>query len=70
MSAALKVGTEVVKDIGGMDCYGVITAVDHPALGPEFGPTRYTVDWYYTACDNEPMFTSQTTADRIEVVPE
>ena len=69
MNTELKVGTEVVTDMEGMDCHGIITAVDEPALGPEFGPTRYTVDWYLDfGFDDKPMFTNVETADQFDIV--
>lgn len=71
MNAELKVGTKVVTDMDGMDCHGIITAIDEPALGPEFGPTRYTIDWYLDiGFDETPMFTNVETADRFDIAPE
>tara|TARA_R100000951_G_C2536114_1_gene147877 strand:+ start:77 stop:358 length:282 start_codon:yes stop_codon:yes gene_type:complete len=67
-NSALKVGTEVVDNGGVMT--GFITAVDNPALGPEFGPTKYTIDWYFSpGWQDGPSFTkSGETADRFNVV--
>jgi len=65
--AALQVGTKVVDDDGVMT--GFITAVDEPALGPEFGPTKYTIDWYLNpGFQYEPSYTTTgETADRFNV---
>ena len=47
MHPELTVGTKVVTThLFGEQLYGIITAVDEPTLGPEFGATKYTVDWY------------------------
>jgi len=64
---ALKVGTKVYDNDGVMT--GWITAVDNPALGPEFGPTKYTIDWYFSpGFQDGPSFTtSGETADRFIV---
>jgi len=69
MNNALKVGTEVESLCGVMS--GFITAVDNPALGPEFGPTKYTIDWYIDPgfLFRDPDFTwSGVTADRFSVI--
>ncbi len=64
---ALKVGTKVFDDDGVMT--GFIVAVDNPALGPEFGPTKYSIDWYLVpGLQDGPSFkTSGETADRFSV---
>ena len=67
-SPALKVGTEVTDGV----MTGFITAVDEPALGPAFGPTKYTIDWYLdVGWQAAPSFTSEgQTADRFYLVNE
>lgn len=70
MINTLKVGTKV-EDHEGVYA-GFITAVDEPALGPEFGPTKYTVDWYLdSGFQDKPSFTTdEETADRFKVISE
>ena len=70
MSNALKVGTKVEDHEGVYG--GVITAVWRLPLGREFGPTKYTIDWYLDpGFQDKPSFTThEETADRFKVIPE
>ena len=70
MSNALKAGTKVKEHDGVMT--GFIKAIDEPALGPEFGPAKYTIDWYLDpGFQDKPSFTTEgETADRFVVSPE